>query len=344
MKRSRLPILVVLLLVPWHAFAFGLWASQSPAPLAEYLDRPFDNASVCLYSSDLALNARDIHLIGAPKQVVQQFTAYDDNGAVSLDTRTIMHFSRNGDFLDSTASDKDSVFSSTLFKYDASGRLDEISADLPKGGERCSAKFSRDKSGRLAGVSVSSSSGGERTISVSYESDGRLKESLERRLSGQADWRLAYSYTEDATKIERYFADKDGEQHETSTFQFDGKKRILRVAAQSSYPDFEEIGDFGFRYQNGGIAVVHADTARDGKRCVYDFSVHHDGETDERSFHVWGDPSLWCHGPIEGGDQYQTFFDRRGNKVVDRQSEEVLELGRTVLRPKFVILNAISYW
>jgi len=119
---------------------------------------------------------------------------------------------------------------------------------------------------------------------------------------------------------------------------------VVHVLARIETSEIEETGDFRLRYLQGGIVVVHAAIMEHGKPCIYDYSLHHNGDVDLQSIHVWGKQSLLCHGPGGEDDRYRTYFDRKGNMVVDRDEHDVMELGRMVARPKSLIENAISYY
>ena len=344
MKRSWL--LLALILFPWQAKAFGSSAEASLAPLGEYLDRPFDHISVCVYdATGGTLNAADMHLLGAPKQVVHRLLSYNDDGSAEMDSRTVIHFMRNGSLTDSVSSiDGKGISSKIVWKYDPLQRLTEIDQDLPIVNQHCVAKFFYDGRGLLYRIATSYSDDSDRTIVISRFGDGRPREAIERRSTGQADWRLTYAYSANATTIDRYAHDQDGDSHDTSTFEFDDTKRIVHIVAQTEVLGSPQSADFRFRYLPSGIVVVHTETLPPGKPCIHDYSLHRNGDTDDQSVHVWGEQSMLCHGYNGDDDHDRTYFDRRGNMIVDRDEHEVMELGRTVARPKSLITNAISYY
>jgi len=343
MRRSWLLLVLMLCLGRTDAFAFS--AEGSLAPLGEYLDRPFAHISVCAYDANGAtLNAADMHFLGAPKQVIQRLTSYNDDGSVEMDSRTVIHFMPNGNLVDSVSSTNDKgIFSKIVWKYDASQRLSEIDEDLPVGNEHCVAKFFYDGRGLLSRIATSHSDG-DRTIVISRFGDGRLREAIERRSTGQADWRLAYSYSARATTIDRYAHDDDGDTHDTSTFEFDDAKRIVHIVAQTELFGSQHRADFRFRYLPGSIVVVHTEATEQEKPCIEDYSLHRNGDIDLQSIHIWGERSLRCHGPLSDDERDRSYFDRKGSLVVDREEHDVAELGRMVARPKILTMNAISYY
>ena len=343
MKRSWL--LLVLMFFPCQAEAFGFSAEGSLAPLGEYLDRPFGHTSVCAYDANgSTLSAADMHFLGAPKQVIQRQISYHDDGSVQMDSRTVTHIMPNGNLLDSVSSTDDKgIFSKIVWKYGASQRLSEIDEDLPVGNEHCVAKFFYDGRGLLSQIATSRG-GGDRTIIISRFGDGRPREAIERRSTGQADWRLTYAYSGRATTIDRYAHDDDGDSHDTSTFEFDDAKRIAHIAAQTEVFGSQHSADFRFRYLPGGIVIVHTEATEQGKPCIQDYSLHRNGDTDLQSMHIWGEKSLLCHGPGGADDHYRSYFDHKGNVVVDREEHDVVELGRVVTRPEIVTMNAITYY
>jgi len=327
------------------AVARSMWAGQFPAPLQEYLTRAFDPFDVCV-SDEEGLTAADMHVRGSPRELTQSFTVYNDDGTIEMKTRTVVDFSRTGQIqsLVETTQDNETIDKS-VYQYDKLRRLTEIDAADPKLQANCVAKFLYDKSGHLVRITSLSTDGTAWTVDIAYGVDGRLKEALQRRSTGKAEWRLAYSYENSSVTIERYFSNDLSEGSEKATFQFDPLGRPKQINDSSHDSTFgDEIGTYVYTYLPSGISLMHAEVSDRGKPCIYDFSLHSNGSVDLNSIKTLGESNLLCHAPGGSARIVQTDFDRHGNEVIDREGDEVQELGRTVDRWKYVTMNAISYY
>ncbi len=323
-----------------------MWIGQFPVPLQQYLTRPFDPGDICALDPDGALTAQDIHLLGSPRELTQSFTSYNDDGTVELTTRAVTDFSRTGQILSSidTAAGN-GIISKAAFHYDQAARLTEIDAANPKLQSTCVAKFYYDEAGRLFKIASTSSDGTDRTVNIAYGPNGRPKEAIQRRSTGKAEWRLAYSYASGSVTIERYFSDDLSEGNEKATFHLDASNRPGQIDHESHDSSFgDKTGRYVYTYLSNGISLMHAEISDRGKPCIFDFSLHRNGEVDLKSIKALGETDLSCNAPTASVGILQTYFDRRGNKVIDREGNEVQELGRAVDRWEYVTMNAITYY